>query len=232
MKYSAIPYLGTVLIAMVFGESVQAAQPLCTGKNKDPSCNNAAAAFSGSINSFVTNRNEEKFVITSDSALDSVTNVTLGGVSVPTVYNATTFNLEIPFGTETNFITGASNLELTVDSVTPGMVYVDGRIPTPSNVCSCATAWNTSLNGAQGTCEGVTDGTQTSVSAYVNDGTNDYFITSAFDPGPLNEKNSFCAISVVDPTTLQPTIIQQNPIGKSEHDACAALMQSTYCNAP
>ena len=214
---------------------VNAAPPAGKGNNKDDTASSSASAFAGGVSTFTVDRELEKIDITG-TGLDAVISGTLG--SQPVSFNSkTATTLEIPFDASiASAVTSTGNYEFSLDGNFISLVYLDGPIISPSTSCPCQSEWDNKLAGFQGNCTEITDGTQVSLSTNIFDGSDTYFITTAFDPGPENSTNSFCAIVKVDPDTgiavSEPDAFSyQETIGSSGHDHCyTSMAPPNFCS--
>ena len=225
--------LAILLVAFSFVGEAHAVN--CDKNPAHRSCGTSeiAVTFTGEVHTFRTDRSSEKFIVTG-TGMDTVAAATLGNSPVSTINPVDANTLEIPFDASTAF-PSAGNVEFSLDGDFMGLVYLDGPIIAPSGNCPCQAEWDFNLVTSTGSCTEVTDGTQVSLSSYVDTGSGIYFISTAFDPGPENETNSFCAIVEVDENLVAVPggVFQQVPIGSSDHnDHCYPYMGANFCSGP
>ena len=230
-------FKGLVILLMTLSPLttiVNAAPPAGKGNNKDSSETTSASALTGGISTFIVDRELEKIDITG-TGLDAVLSGTLGSQAVSfNLLTQTATTLEIPFDANiASAVTSTGNYEFSLDGNFISLVYLDGPIIAPSTSCPCQSEWDSKLTIFQGSCTEITDGTQVSLSSHIDTGSALYFVSTAFDPGPENSTNSFCAIVEVDPLTGEAVpggFSHQETIGSSGHDHCYTSMQTTFCS--
>jgi len=225
--------LAILLVAFPFLGEVHAVNCDKNPAHRDCGTSEDTVTFTGEVHTFRTDRVNEKFIVTG-TGMDTVAAATLGNSPASTINPVDANTLEIPFNTSTAF-PSASNVEFSLDGVFISLVYLDGPIIAPSGNCPCQAEWDLNLGVSTGSCTEVADGTQVSLSSYVDTGSGIYFISTAFDPGHENSTNSFCAIIEVDANLVAVPggVFRQVPIGSSDHnDHCYPYMEANFCSGP
>ena len=224
--------LAILLVAFSFLGEVYAVNCDKNPAHRNCDTSEVTVAFTGEVHTFRTDRVSEKFIVTG-TGMDTVAAATLGNSPASTISSTGPDTLEIPFNASTAFPT-AGNVEFSLDGNFISLVYLDGPIIAPSGNCPCQADWDSNLGVSTGPCTEVTDGTQVSLSSYIDTGSKIFFVSTAFDPGPENSTNSFCATIEVDANLVAVPggVSRQLPIGSSDNGYCYSYMEANFCSGP